>query len=280
MPSSDPNFEGVGNAAAASPPDTEGDIGPNHYMQWVNLSFRIYNRNGTPASAGHAGLPALHRPAASAEARPETAATRSSSTTSSRTAGSRRSSRIRTIRTGRSTSASPYSSTRRPDGHLVRLPVHRARDQASTTIPKFGVWPTQHAYMITVNQFSEPGDGWAGVGVFALERDAMMSGCGSARMLYKDMFPVEPNLWGGMLPADLDGDTLPPANAPAPLIEVDAQEWDPAHFPQDRLDVWNATVDWTGPARSTSATRGRFRRRRSTGTSATSPPASRSRARR
>ena len=29
-----------------------------------------------------------------------------------------------------------------------------------------------------------------------------MSGCGSARMLYKDMFSVEPNLWGGMLPAD------------------------------------------------------------------------------
>ena len=56
--------------------------------------------------------------------------------------------------------------------------------------------------MITVNQFAEPGDGWAGVGVFALERDAMMSGCGSARMLYKDMFTVEPNLWGGMLPAD------------------------------------------------------------------------------
>ncbi len=60
------------------------------------------------------------------------------------------------------------------------------------------------------------------------------------------MLPVEPNLWGGMLPADLDGSTMPPANAPAPLIEVDAQEWDPVHFPQDRLDVWNATVDWSG----------------------------------
>ena len=64
--------------------------------------------------------------------------------------------------------------------------------------------------MITVNQFHEPGDAWAGVGVFALERDALMSGCGSARMLYKDMFPVDPNLWGGMLPADLDGSAMPP----------------------------------------------------------------------
>ena len=45
------NFEGVGNVSGASPPDTEGDIGPNHYMQWVNLAFRIYNRDGTPASS-------------------------------------------------------------------------------------------------------------------------------------------------------------------------------------------------------------------------------------
>ncbi len=50
MPSPIVNFEGVGNVSGASPPDTEGDIGPNHYMQWVNLAFRIYNRNGTPAS--------------------------------------------------------------------------------------------------------------------------------------------------------------------------------------------------------------------------------------
>ena len=138
-----------------------------------------------------------------------------------------------------------YSSTDDPTGTWCAYQFVALQSKLND-YPKFGVWPAQHAYMITVNQFSEPGDGWAGVGVFALERDAMMSGCGSARMLYKDMFTVEPNLWGGMLPADLDGDTLPPANAPAPLIEVDAQEWDPAHFPQDRLDVWNATVDWSG----------------------------------
>lgn len=29
------------------PPDTEGDIGPNHYVEWINISFAIYNRSGT-----------------------------------------------------------------------------------------------------------------------------------------------------------------------------------------------------------------------------------------
>ena len=42
--------------------------------------------------------------------------------------------------------------------------------------------------MITVNQFAEPGDNWAGVGVFALERD-QLTNCGAARMIYKDMLP-------------------------------------------------------------------------------------------
>ncbi len=45
----------------------------------------------------------------------------------------------------------------------VACPTNKLNDY-----PKFGVWPTQNAYMITVNQFSEPGDGWAGVGVIAL----------------------------------------------------------------------------------------------------------------
>src|SRR5439155_11977152 len=86
------------------------------------------------------------------------------------------------------------------------------------------------------------GDGWAGVGLVALERDQMFN-CGTTRMLYRSMFNDDPNLWGGMLPADVDGSTLPPANAPAPLIEVDDNAWG---YPQDRLDVWNATADWSG----------------------------------
>ena len=32
----DPNFR-------VSPPDTTGDVGPNHYVQWVNLRYSIYN---------------------------------------------------------------------------------------------------------------------------------------------------------------------------------------------------------------------------------------------
>ena len=40
------NFDGVTNISGVLPPDTNGDVGPNHYMQWVNLSFAIYSKTG------------------------------------------------------------------------------------------------------------------------------------------------------------------------------------------------------------------------------------------
>src|SRR5439155_2801854 len=47
MPATTQNFEGVNNVDAVIPPDTNGDVGPNHYVQWVNLSFAIYSKGGT-----------------------------------------------------------------------------------------------------------------------------------------------------------------------------------------------------------------------------------------
>src|SRR5438874_265881 len=29
------------------PPDTQGAVGPNHYMQWVNLHYAIWTKTGT-----------------------------------------------------------------------------------------------------------------------------------------------------------------------------------------------------------------------------------------
>ena len=240
MPSPIVNFEGVNNRNGAIPPDTEGDIGPNHYMQWVNLSFAVFDRTGNVllaprngntlftgtthcgASSGNGGDPIVvydqfaNRWVAGQLAYP-------------------------TYPQGPFYQCVAMSMTPDPTGQWCAYEYVAAQTKLND-YPKFGVWPTQNAYMITVNQFNEPGDGWAGVGVFALERDQMLA-CNTTRMLYRDMFPIEPNLWGGMLPSDVDGTTLPPANAPNPLIEVDDDIWG---FPEDRLDVWNATADWTG----------------------------------
>ncbi len=47
VPSPFLNFEGVNNVDGVLPPDTNGDIGPNHYVQWVNKTLAVYSRSGS-----------------------------------------------------------------------------------------------------------------------------------------------------------------------------------------------------------------------------------------
>ena len=40
------NIDGVSNVNGVYPPDTDGDVGPNHYFQMINLSFAIWDKEG------------------------------------------------------------------------------------------------------------------------------------------------------------------------------------------------------------------------------------------
>src|SRR5438552_1783634 len=42
-------FEGGAAAqfCACAPPDTDGDVGPNHYVEAINVAFAVYNKTGT-----------------------------------------------------------------------------------------------------------------------------------------------------------------------------------------------------------------------------------------
>ncbi len=60
------SFDGVGNLFGGWPPDTEGDIGPNHYMQWINLHFAIWqidkvNHTNTISARSAAWQRIVHR---------------------------------------------------------------------------------------------------------------------------------------------------------------------------------------------------------------------------
>ncbi len=43
-------FEGQGNTCGCQPSDSEGDVGPNHYVEAVNESIRIFDKNGNTLS--------------------------------------------------------------------------------------------------------------------------------------------------------------------------------------------------------------------------------------
>jgi hypothetical protein len=40
------NFEGVSNLNQVYPSDTEGDVSPDYYIQMINLSFQIFDKQG------------------------------------------------------------------------------------------------------------------------------------------------------------------------------------------------------------------------------------------
>ncbi|HQB48203.1 MAG TPA: hypothetical protein PK785_05015, partial [Bacteroidales bacterium] len=41
------SIPGIGNVNGVYPPDTDGAVGPDHYFQMINLSFAIWDKNGT-----------------------------------------------------------------------------------------------------------------------------------------------------------------------------------------------------------------------------------------
>jgi uncharacterized membrane protein len=255
MPSPIVNFEGNSNADnqtvvgfPVQPPDTQGDVGPNHYIQWVNLVFSIYDKNGNrllgplPGNTLWASNPSFEACDTSNDGDPITLYDPLAD---------------RWLMSQFALPNFPYgpfyqciavSQTPDPLGswylYEYRIPVNKMNDY-----PKFGVWPD--AYYMAVNQFNAGSLSWGGAGVAAFERSRMLVGDPAARMIYIDVGAV--NLgYGGMLPADLDGPPFgnpPPPGAPGLFVEWDDSTW--LGDPTDTLRIWEFRVNWTNPANST-----------------------------
>jgi hypothetical protein len=58
------SVEGIGNVNGVLPPDTNGDVGPNHFVQWVNLSLAVYSKGTatTPPSLLYLSLINIYEP--------------------------------------------------------------------------------------------------------------------------------------------------------------------------------------------------------------------------
>src|SRR4030095_7093065 len=114
--------------------------------------------------------------------------------------------------------------------------------------PKFGVWTD--AYYMTDNQFNQAGTAFLGAGAFAFDRAKMLAGDPTASYVYFDIENGNTNV-GGVLPADLDGLTPPPAGTPNYLAYFTADEVaDPADS-FDSLRIYEFHPNFTTPAAST-----------------------------
>ncbi len=237
MPAPILNFEGVDNVNGVHPPDTQGDVGPDHYVQWVNLSFAIWDKQGNllygPANgntlwSGFGGVCetsndgdpiTLYDPLADRWLMSQFA--------------------LPNFPYGPFYQCLAISQTPDPTGAWYRYQFLISTDKMND-YPHFGVWPD--GYYMSINQFSSGSLSWAGAGVVAFERDQMLQG-GTAQMVYFDLYTVNYN-YGGMLPADMDGLTPPPANSPNYFAEVDDGS-------PDTLSIWEFHVDWNNTSNST-----------------------------
>ncbi|HET6314444.1 MAG TPA: S-layer homology domain-containing protein [Chloroflexia bacterium] len=231
------------------PPDTEGDVGLNHYFQWNNIGFKIFDKSGNlvygPAAGNTLFAGMTGEGGAACEATNsgdpivlfDTMANRwlaSQFTTAS-------------LPTGPTYECIAISKTDDPTGQYYRyafLASPTSTPNFFEDYPHFGVWPD--AYYMTTNEFalSKNVADFVGAGNFAFERAAMLAGNPAARMIYFHLNPP----YGGLLPSDMDGPTPPPAGSPNYFMEVDDNFGEP---PADLISVFKFHVDWTNVANST-----------------------------
>src|SRR6266545_901592 len=207
------SFEGLNNTTngtllgfQVSPPDTVGDVGPNHYVEIVNLVFRVFDKAGTPLTAplkfstifSALGPPCAGRDDGDPIVLYDPLADRWLL------------SQFCTVADPNDHQVIAISQTSNPAGayflYDFRMPNNKFNDY-----PKFGVWTD--AYYMTDNQFNQAGTLFQGAGAFAFNRAKMLAGDPTANYVYFDVENGNPAI-GGMLPADIDGITPPPIGSP------------------------------------------------------------------
>ena len=243
-------FEGLSNqdnfnifGGRVNPPDPVGDVGPNHYVEMVNLVFGVYDKAGNlllgPVDTGSlwAGfaVPDCTDPSGDPIVLYDQFVDRwllSQFTTS-----------------GLDDPTRPFwncvaiSTTSDPTGSYYRYAFETANFQYFPDYPKYGVWTD--SYVLTTREFGPTVE--YGIGVYALEKNKMVNGEPKARAVSFFIDGNQPGLLplvgDGLLPADIDGRQKPKTDASIPIVgtQDDAGGYG-ATF--DALNVWQLSVKW------------------------------------
>src|SRR6266516_4671253 len=252
IPSPLATFEGLSNqdnlnifGFRVNPPDPNGEVGPNHYVEIINLVFAVYDKNGNkllgPVDTGSlwAGfaIPDCTDPSGDPVVLYDQLEDRwllSQFTTS-----------------GLSDPTKPFwncvaiSTTGDPTGTYFRYAFVTTSDGVFyfPDYPKYGLW--RNSYILTTREFGPTVE--YGIGVYALERDKMLAGDPNARavkfFLDGNAPGMLPLVGDGLLPPDIDGRRMPANDAPAPIVGTqDDNASYGATF--DALNIWELSVKW------------------------------------
>ncbi len=244
IPAPSAGFDGPSNPTGATPPDPNGDVGPNHVVVMYNSQVAVYNKTGTllfgpvninslwsgfggPCQTENAGDPVVIYDQLD----------------------------DRWFLT-QFTAAGPtffncvaVSQTANPTGSYYRWAFTTGTNFPD--YPKHGMW--SDAFYISTREFAGgSGGAFAGVGAYAIHRAQLIAGNPNPTVISFLQPPgATPYIVGdGLLPADLDGTALPPPGAPN--YYVGSMDQGGAYgAPQDALSFYEFHADFTTPANST-----------------------------
>ncbi len=214
------NWDGLSSSQSggAAPPDPSGAVGINHYVQMVNTSYRIFDKNGnpltSPATLGsllggvNAGDPIVMY-----------------DKFADRWFLSQFSYQNELI--------VAVSQTPDPTGayYLYTFALSSFPDY-----PKYSVW--SDGYYITSNKSSD--------NAFVMERDKMIAGDPSAQIIGFTIPNLSTPGFFSVLPASASS-TLPAPGTPNYLFYFQDDAWSGG---SDHLKIWEVNVDWLTPSNS------------------------------
>ena len=214
------SWKGIGESSqGATPPDPSGAVGLSHYVQMVNTAMQVFDKNGN----------SLWGPTS-----------------------------LSSVFPGSSNDGDPivlydqfanrwFISQFQESGNKMLLAVSKTNDPLGgwfyydydfdefPDYPKFSIW--KDGYYMTANTTVQ--------NAVCFERDKILNGDASARMIALTFPDIETNGFFSALPAHASGDFLP--EDPINFFYFQDDGWAQG---DDRIKIWEMTVDWNDPSRS------------------------------
>ena len=217
MPAPILNFDGIvfpGVACNCAPPDTDGEVGQTQYVQMVNEGYQVFNKATGASLLGPSGIATIWSGFGgncqnNGDGDPV----------------------VLYDQFANRWVISQFAGASIPTDECIA--VSTSNDATGTynrygfnlgtnffDYPHLGVWPdaTNNGYFMSDNVFNAAGTAFLGVQAFAFDRARMLAGL-SATFVTSGLIGSPANNGDPLLPADLDGSTLPPANTPCPFVE-------------------------------------------------------------
>ncbi|KAB2844723.1 MAG: right-handed parallel beta-helix repeat-containing protein [Burkholderiales bacterium] len=238
IPSTLVSFDAI-SSTGVYPPDTNGEVGPNHYVQMVNSKYAVYSKSGS-LLAGPFNINTLWSGFGGA---------------------------CETENAGdpvvvydqfvdrwilmQFTAAGPtyylcvaLSTTGDPASSFYRWAFSTGSNFPD--YPKFAVW--SDAYLASTREFAS--SSFQGIGAYAFSKAQMVAGNPSPTVI-SFLAPTSPSYLSGdgLLPADIDGWTWPPTGAPGYFVGSQ-DNGGPYGAPSDALNIWKLSYNFANPPAS------------------------------